>query len=180
MSSPFPPLMVCIAVAALCDPAGAAETSSAARPNVIIVLSDDQCYGDFSCHGNPVLRTPNLDKLHAQSIRLTDFHVAPMCSPTRGQLITGLDALHNEEVQAFIEFEDNGTGHFRFGYVQGCMDWRVTTWNCEPAVEWSWEVKDEMDPAHGRGRAKRRAWPANFVRSEAGYPLHANVLRRWC
>ncbi len=74
-------------------PGWGAETAK--RPNVIIVLSDDQGYGDFSCHGNPVLKTPNLDKLHDQSIRLTDFHVAPMCTPTRGQLLTGLDALHS-------------------------------------------------------------------------------------
>jgi arylsulfatase len=66
------------------------------RPNVILVLTDDQGYGDFSCHGNPVLRTPNMDRLHGQSIRLTDFHVAPMCTPTRGQLMTGLDALRNK------------------------------------------------------------------------------------
>jgi arylsulfatase len=65
------------------------------RPNVIIVLSDDQGYGDFSCHGNPKLRTPHLDRLHDESIRLADFHVAPMCTPTRGQLMTGLDALRN-------------------------------------------------------------------------------------
>ena len=65
------------------------------RPNVILVLTDDQGYGDFSCHGNPVLRTPNLDRLHGQSLRLTDFHAAPMCTPTRGQLMSGLDALRN-------------------------------------------------------------------------------------
>jgi arylsulfatase A-like enzyme len=65
------------------------------KPNVIIVLTDDQGYGDFSCHGNPVLKTPNLDKLHAESIRLTDFHVAPMCTPTRGQLLTGRHCLVN-------------------------------------------------------------------------------------
>ncbi len=64
-------------------------------PNVIVVLSDDQGYGDFSCHGNPVLKTPNLDTLYGQSVRLTDFHVAPMCTPTRGQLMTGMDALRN-------------------------------------------------------------------------------------
>src|SRR5205823_5061282 len=68
--------------------------AAAERPNVLIILSDDQGYGDVSAHGNPVLKTPNLDKLHAESIRLTDFHVAPMCTPTRGQLLTGLDALH--------------------------------------------------------------------------------------
>ena len=65
------------------------------RPNVIILLTDDKGYGDLSCHGNPVLKTPNLDRLHDQSVRLTDFHVAPMCTPTRGQLMTGKDALHN-------------------------------------------------------------------------------------
>ena len=64
-------------------------------PNVIIVLTDDQGYGDLSAHGNPVLKTPVLDKLHDQSIRLTDFHVAPMSSPTRGQLLTGRDGKDN-------------------------------------------------------------------------------------
>jgi arylsulfatase len=72
-----------------------AHPCRAERPNVIIVMSDDQGYGDFSCHGNPVLKTPNFDKLHAESVRLTDFHVAPMCTPTRGQLMTGMDALRN-------------------------------------------------------------------------------------
>ena len=66
-----------------------------ARPNVIIVLTDDQGYGDLSCHGNPTLKTPNLDRLHGQSVRLTDFHVSPMCTPTRSQLMTGRDALDN-------------------------------------------------------------------------------------
>jgi len=66
------------------------------RPNVILIMTDDQGYGDFSCHGNPVLKTPNLDILHSQSVRLTDFHVAPMCTPTRSQLISGLDALRNK------------------------------------------------------------------------------------
>ena len=65
------------------------------RPNVIVVITDDQGYPDLSCHGNPVLKTPHLDKLHRQSVRLTDFHVAPMCTPTRGQLLTGLDAARN-------------------------------------------------------------------------------------
>jgi len=65
------------------------------RPNVIVIITDDQGYGDLSCHGNPVLKTPNLDRLHSESIRLTDFHVAPMCTPTRGQLMTGIDSLRN-------------------------------------------------------------------------------------
>ncbi len=65
----------------------------AARPNILIVLVDDAGYGDFGCHGHPFLKTPNIDRLHGESVRLTDFHVAPMCSPTRGQLLTGCHGL---------------------------------------------------------------------------------------
>jgi len=70
----------------------------ASRPNVIIVITDDQGYGDLACHGNPVAQTPNMDRLHAESVRFTDFHAAPMCTPTRGQLLSGLDAARNGAV----------------------------------------------------------------------------------
>ncbi|MFP6603569.1 MAG: sulfatase-like hydrolase/transferase, partial [Pirellulaceae bacterium] len=66
-----------------------ASKLEARQPNVVLVITDDQGYGDLSCHGNPVLKTPNLDKLHSESVRLTDYHVAPTCSPTRAALITG-------------------------------------------------------------------------------------------
>ena len=69
-----------------------------ARPNVLVIMTDDQGYPEISAHGNPVLQTPNLDRLHSQSIRLCDYHVAPMCTPTRGQLLTGLDAARNGAV----------------------------------------------------------------------------------
>ena len=65
------------------------------KPNVIFVLTDDQGYGDLSCHGNPVIKTPYLDVLREESVRFTDFHVSPMCTPTRGELMTGQDALRN-------------------------------------------------------------------------------------
>ena len=58
-------------------------------PNVILVMTDDQGYGDLGCHGNEKIHTPNLDWLHAHSSRLTDFHVDPTCSPTRSALMTG-------------------------------------------------------------------------------------------
>jgi arylsulfatase len=72
----------------------AAAPSAPARPNVIIILADDQGHGDLSAHGNPRLKTPHLDRLHAESIRMTNFHAAPMCTPTRAQLMTGRDALN--------------------------------------------------------------------------------------
>ncbi len=58
-------------------------------PNVVLVLTDDQGYGDLACLGNPILQTPNIDSLHRQSLRLTDFHVGPTCAPTRAALMTG-------------------------------------------------------------------------------------------
>ena len=62
---------------------------AADKPNVVIVITDDQGYGDLSCHGNPVVKTPNLDSLAEDSIRLDDYHVTPTCSPTRCALLTG-------------------------------------------------------------------------------------------
>ncbi len=59
------------------------------RPNVVIVLTDDQGYGDLACHGNPYLKTPNMDKLHGQSVRFTNFHSGTTCAPTRASLMTG-------------------------------------------------------------------------------------------
>lgn len=67
----------------------ATVSAAFAQPNVVIVITDDQGYGDLSCHGNPILKTPNLDALHAESVRLTDYHVSPTCSPTRAALLTG-------------------------------------------------------------------------------------------
>jgi arylsulfatase len=76
------------------DSTGVADARQA-RPNVLIVMTDDQGLGDFSFTGNPVLKTPHLDAFARESVRLTDFHVCPMCSPTRGQLMTGLTSLRN-------------------------------------------------------------------------------------
>jgi arylsulfatase A-like enzyme len=78
----------CLSVSAALAAAWIPQPASA-RPNVILVMTDDQGYGDLSCHGNPTLKTPNLDRLHAESVRFTDFHVAPFCTPTRASLMTG-------------------------------------------------------------------------------------------
>ena len=89
------PLTITLLLAAVSVLLVIQEVDAAERPNVIVMMTDDQGYGDFSRHGNPILKTPNMDRLAEQSIRLTDFHVAPSCTPTRGQLLSGLDALRN-------------------------------------------------------------------------------------
>lgn len=58
-------------------------------PNVVFVITDDQGYGDLGFTGNPIVKTPHLDKLAGESVWLEDFHVAPSCSPTRSSMLTG-------------------------------------------------------------------------------------------
>ncbi len=81
------PILGLLLAAALATPVAA--NPPARKPNVILVITDDQGYGDLGCHGNPLLKTPHLDKLYRDSVRLTDFHVDPTCSPTRAALLTG-------------------------------------------------------------------------------------------
>ncbi len=59
------------------------------RPNVIFILTDDQGYAPLGCHGHPLVKTPALDQLYAESSRFTQFHVGPTCAPTRAGLLTG-------------------------------------------------------------------------------------------
>jgi arylsulfatase A-like enzyme len=84
-----------LAAAALGTVSLSSFAASKKKPNVIVILSDDIGYGDFSCHGNPVLKTPFLDRVAKEGMDFTDFHVTPVCTPTRSQLMTGLDCMHN-------------------------------------------------------------------------------------
>jgi arylsulfatase A-like enzyme len=59
------------------------------RPNIVLFVSDDQGFGDLSLHGNPVLKTPSLDRIAQEGAEFTQFHVNPVCSPTRASLLTG-------------------------------------------------------------------------------------------
>ena len=67
----------------------ASSLGADSRPNVVLVITDDQGYGDLGAHGNSMIKTPSMDQLYSQSARLTDFHVDPTCSPTRSALMSG-------------------------------------------------------------------------------------------
>lgn len=58
-------------------------------PNIVIFLADDQGWGDLSCNGNRMLKTPNIDSLAKNGVRLDRFYVCPVCSPTRAEFLTG-------------------------------------------------------------------------------------------
>lgn len=64
-------------------------------PNVILVLTDDQGIGEIGAHGNQFIQTPNIDAFYKESVRLTDFHVNPVCTPTRAAIMTGRYPINN-------------------------------------------------------------------------------------
>jgi len=96
------------------------------KPNVVIVITDDQGMGDLGCMGNPIIKTPNIDDFYNEAIRFTNFHVSTTCAPTRGSLMTGR---HTNRVNVFhtitgrsLLFEDEvilPQVFARNGYVNG-------------------------------------------------------------
>ena len=66
-----------------------AKSLKGSRPNIILIMTDDQGLGDMSLSGNPLVKTPHMDEFYANSTRLTDFHVSPSCAPTRSVIMTG-------------------------------------------------------------------------------------------
>jgi arylsulfatase A-like enzyme len=80
---------IVFAFLAIAGLASAAENSQPLRPNVLLVMTDDQGFGDAGFQGNPILKTPHLDALAASGVRFTDFLASPTCSPSRAALMTG-------------------------------------------------------------------------------------------
>ena len=96
------------------------------RPNVIVLVTDDQGYGDLGCHGNPVLETPNMDQLHDEAARLDQFHVGTTCAPSRASLMTGRHKLrtgvwHTVNGWSLLDREETTMAEFfsRAGYETG-------------------------------------------------------------
>ena len=66
-----------------------AQTAKVKKPNIIIIMADDQGWGDLSMNGNPNVQTPNIDMIAKNGVRFSHFYVSPVCSPTRSELLTG-------------------------------------------------------------------------------------------
>jgi arylsulfatase A-like enzyme len=75
----------------LCNGLASIDSHAApdSRPNIVVIMTDDMGYGDLGAHGNPKIKTPNLDRFVSQSVRLKNFYVSPVCAPTRASLLTG-------------------------------------------------------------------------------------------
>lgn len=100
---------ILIGVAVVATIIGATTAAEAAlenrRPNIVLVMTDDQGMGDLSCMGNPVLETPNLDRFYSQATRFTDFHVSPTCAPTRSAIFSGRHEFRNGVTHTILERE---------------------------------------------------------------------------
>jgi arylsulfatase A-like enzyme len=101
--------MVCLLVSSSCFQAFSADFKP--RPNVVLILTDDQGYGDFSLHGNPYVRTPHVDRIGQTGVQFERFFVNSFCAPTRAALLTGRYPLrcgvwgvtHNKEAMRLEE-----------------------------------------------------------------------------
>ena len=78
------PIIACLLLAC-----GASEEGLNDRPNIVLIMTDDQGWAQVGFHGDPILQTPNLDALASQSVEMTRFYVSPVCAPTRAALMTG-------------------------------------------------------------------------------------------
>ena len=96
----------CLLAIAACMPyLRAADSLKGSRPNIILVITDDQGYGPVGRHGHPWLKTPNMDELYDASTRFTRFLVAPTCAPTRSALMTGRHPMQNGVTHTILERE---------------------------------------------------------------------------
>lgn len=156
---------IVLTVAAL--PAASKEAEK--RPNVVLIMTDDQGYGDFGCTGNPVIRTPRIDSLYADSARMTDFYVSPVCTPTRACLMTGrynyrtraLDTyigramMEPQEVTIAEALRDAGyaTGIFGKWHLGDCYPMRAMDQGFEEAlVIRGGGISQPSDPPGGEGK----------------------------
>ncbi len=106
------------------------------KPNIVFIITDDQGYGDLSCHGNPILKTPHIDKLHARSVRFTDFHVSPTCAPTRASLMTGRHEFKSGVTHTINERERLGLQAFTLAQLLKSVGYRT-------GIFGKWHLGDE-------------------------------------
>ncbi len=83
------PLLMLMVIATSCGTTEQQDSVATVPPNIIIILSDDQGWGDFSINGNSNLSTPNIDQLARDGALFENFYVQPVCSPTRAEMLTG-------------------------------------------------------------------------------------------
>jgi arylsulfatase len=112
----FHKIKVTLSIVVICLIALSVEAKNLknSRPNIILVMTDDQGLGDFTCMGNPILKTPHIDSFYEMSTRFTDFQVSPTCAPTRSALMSGRAPFKNGVTHTIYQRERMALGVFTF------------------------------------------------------------------
>lgn len=152
-------MSICLIVASTAGTSATAAPARPSRPNIVVIVADDLGFSDLGAFGAEI-RTPNLDALAHAGVRLTDFHSAPTCSPTRSMLLSGTDN-HTAGVGAMAEARSlagNENAPTGWGY-EGVLTPRVATlaerlrnggYFTTMAGKWHLGLTPEQDP-HARG-----------------------------
>ncbi|MCP5552214.1 MAG: arylsulfatase [Akkermansiaceae bacterium] len=99
-------LLLVVASLALTGPTSLdAAPLAGTKPNIILIMPDDMGWGDMGIHGNPLIQTPNLNRLKGESLSFTDFHVSPTCAPTRSAIMSGRHEFRNGVTHTIFERE---------------------------------------------------------------------------
>jgi arylsulfatase A-like enzyme len=93
----------------LAQDTGRRSASLNTHPNVVLILADDQGWGDLRLHGNQRIETPHLDGLAKSGLRLTNFYVSPLCAPTRASILTGRYSLRTGVISVSKGLENMNT-----------------------------------------------------------------------
>jgi arylsulfatase A-like enzyme len=129
---------------------------SESRPNIVLIITDDQGYGELACHGNPTIDTPNLDRLHAESTRLTAFHVSPTCAPTRASIMTGQHEFRSGVTHTIMQRERLALDATTIAKV-------LTTAGYQTGIFGKWHLGDEKPY-----RPAQRGFSESFIHGAGG------------
>ena len=81
--------MICFVLALLTSTATAGEPTTSAKPNFVVIMTDDQGYQDLGCYGSPNIKTPRIDQMAKDGMKFTSFYAQTVCGPARAALMTG-------------------------------------------------------------------------------------------
>ena len=153
-------LIAIVVLNAMAVASNAAGPLAGKKPNVIFILTDDQGPGDLSARGNPILKTPHIDRLYTEGVRFQDFMVSPTCSPTRSAMLTGRHEFKNGVTHTIYERERLAPGAITAAQMLKSAGYTT-------GIFGKWHLGDEPDR-----RPDRRGFDEVFIHGCGGIGQH--------